>query len=138
MPVLDELGYVLGHELVDGRNGLVHDLLCRGGNVQEERWVCSGCQCLVRVPGALCRDRGTRFLLELLLRLTLCEHVSVALVVDLDIVSEFGIVEVRLLCVAWGRWRASIGTSRGRCRRRGTILRSNLGGHSSRSYSREK
>lgn len=102
MTIFDELGHFLCHEFVDLCDARIENLLGDGFDVEVERWVFLCSEGLVRIPCAFRRDARTCFTVDLLLGLTFCEHVAVALIVDLDIVRELCIMRFALFALWFG------------------------------------
>lgn len=97
-----ELGHLLCHEFVDLGDGGVEDFLRDGADVEVEGRVFLGSEGFIGVPCALGCDAGASLAMDLLLRLALGEHVSVALVVDLNVVRELGIVCILVFALRVG------------------------------------
>lgn len=135
MAIFHELRHFACHEFVDLGDTCIEDFLGDGLYVKVERRIFCGGECLVWIPCSLGGDAGSRFAMDLLLRLTFGEHVSVALVVDLNVVRELGLVCFALLALRF-RDICSVVVA-GWCGF-GCELCSNLGSSSSSSRSRSR
>lgn len=94
MSVFHELGHFLRHELVDLGNGGVENGLGDSGNVEVQRRVFFGSEGFVGIPSSFGGDGSASFAVNLLLGLSFGEHVSIALIVDFDVMGELSVVDV--------------------------------------------